>query len=84
MARKKIVVGASEAKTRLSELLRETEQGATFVIRRRGKTVARLVPPARERESADPAQLVALFRQIRRRVSGRVNIRELTEAGRRY
>ncbi|HEU4798110.1 MAG TPA: hypothetical protein VFT63_04225 [bacterium] len=48
-----------------SELLREAEQGTSFVIRRRGKIVA------------------DLFRQIRRRVPGRVNIRELVEKGRR-
>ena len=34
-------VSAFEAKTRLSELLRETERGRSFVIRRRGKAVAR-------------------------------------------
>ncbi len=39
-------IGAFEAKTRLSELLRETESGCSFVIHRRGRPVARLVPPA--------------------------------------
>ena len=34
-------VSAFEAKTKLSELLRETEQGGSFVIYRRGKEVAR-------------------------------------------
>jgi antitoxin (DNA-binding transcriptional repressor) of toxin-antitoxin stability system len=53
------------------------------VIRRRGKIVAKLVPPAPERKTMDPAQVAALFRQIRRRVPGRVNIRELVERGRR-
>lgn len=77
-------MGAFEAKTRLSELLREAEQGTSFVIRRRGKIVAKLVPPAPERKTARPAQLVTLFRQIRRRVPGGVNIRELIEKGRRY
>ena len=36
---KPVVVGAFEAKTRLSELLREVERGASFMIQRRGKTV---------------------------------------------
>lgn len=84
MAGKRIVVGAFEAKTSLSELLREAEQGTSFVIRRRGKIVAKLVPPAQEGKTVDPAQVVALFRQIRRRVPGRMNIRELVEKGRRY
>ena len=42
MKSKMAEVSAFEAKTRLSELLRETEHGRSFVIRRRGKAVARL------------------------------------------
>ncbi|MDP3017447.1 MAG: type II toxin-antitoxin system prevent-host-death family antitoxin, partial [Deltaproteobacteria bacterium] len=42
------VVSAFEAKTRLSELLRETEKGVSFRILRRGKEVARLIPPLKE------------------------------------
>lgn len=76
-------VSAFEAKTRLSELLRETERGRSFVIRRRGKPVARLVPPARDEERPSPAQLVEAFRAIRRRVRGRVKVRELIDEGRR-
>lgn len=33
-----IEVSAFQAKTRLSELLRETERGRSFVIRRRGRS----------------------------------------------
>ena len=79
-----MVVGAFEAKTRLSELLREVERGASFVIQRRGKTVARLVPPAREGQAEDLAHVLAAFRQIRQRIRGRVKVRELVEEGRRY
>lgn len=46
-------IGAFEAKTRLSELLRETQRGKSFVIRRRGKAVARLVPLLDEGEAVD-------------------------------
>ena len=45
-------IGAFEAKTRLSELLRQTERGRSFVILRRGKAVARLVPPGHESAAA--------------------------------
>jgi prevent-host-death family protein len=45
MGAKSQKVSAFEAKTKLLELLRETEQGSSFVIYRRGKEVARLVPP---------------------------------------
>jgi prevent-host-death family protein len=79
-----VEVGAFEAKTRLSELLREAERGTSFVIRRRGKVVARLVPPTQTGQAASPAQVLASFREIRGRLSGPVGIRELIEEGRRY
>ena len=41
MGSKAAEVSAFEAKTRLSELLRETERGRSFVIHRQGKPVAR-------------------------------------------
>lgn len=41
-------VGVHEAKTQLSRLLQQVEGGATIVITRGGKPVARLVPLAEE------------------------------------
>ena len=41
------VVGAFDAKTRLSELLDRVEKGAVYVITKRGRPVAELRPPAR-------------------------------------
>lgn len=76
-------VSAFEAKTRLSELLRETERGKSFVILRRGKKVARLIPPEDQTSKQDLATILASFREIRKRVPGRVKVRELIEAGRR-
>ena len=75
-------VSAFEAKTKLSELLRETEQGRSFVIYRRGKEVARLVPPVKEEQDADLKQVLFSFREIRERISGKVSIRQLIEEGR--
>ncbi len=46
-------INAFEAKTRLSELLRETEQGASYIICRRGKEVARLTPPVKEKKEVE-------------------------------
>jgi prevent-host-death family protein len=77
-------VSAFEAKTKLSELLRETEQGGSFIICRRGKEVARLVPPAKEEEKVDLRQVISSFREIRERIPGKVSIRELIEEGRRF
>jgi len=77
-------VSAFEAKTKLSELLRETEQGGAFIIYRRGKEVARLIPPLKEEEGVDLKQVLSSFREIRERIPRSVSIRELIEEGRRF
>jgi prevent-host-death family protein len=76
-------VGAFEAKTHLADLLRQVEEGQSFEICRRGKPIARLVPPSKDTGHAQPSEVRDAFRLIRKRVSGRVNIRALIEAGRR-
>jgi prevent-host-death family protein len=76
-------VSAFEAKTHLSKLLRETEKGKSFLICRRGKEVAQLLPPA-DLEGRNGFQSVAAaFRQLRESIPGRINIRELIEEERR-
>lgn len=75
-------VSAFEAKTHLSELLRETERGNSYVIRRRGKPVARLLPPEEPRRE-DLGSLVSKLTAIRRRVKGKVDVLRLIEEGRR-
>jgi prevent-host-death family protein len=84
MSTKPAEVSAFEAKARLSELLRETEAGRSFVIRRRGKIVARLTPASQEPRVTEVARLVELFREIRKRLTGTVKVRELVEEGRRF
>lgn len=84
MAAKMVEVSAFQAKTRLSELLRETERGKSFVIRRHGKAVARLLPPEEKGKAPDLTEVLASFREIRKRIPGRVKIRELVQEGRRF
>ena len=84
MQRKWQKVSVSEAKTKLSELLRKTEQGDSFVIYRRGKEVARLVPPVKEDREGKLKQVLSSFREIRERIPGKVSIRQLIEEGRRF
>lgn len=76
-------VGAFEAKMHLDDLLRQVESGRSFEICRRGKPIARLVPPAQDGTYGKLAEVRNAFRSIRKRVTGRVNIRMLIEAGRR-
>jgi prevent-host-death family protein len=76
-------VSALEAKTHLARLLRETAKGRSFLILRRGRPVARLVPPEVGRQ-AKPADVLEAFQRIRRGVRGSVRVRELVEEGRRF
>ena len=80
MSRKK--VSAFNAKTHLGQLLRDTESGQSYLIVRRGKPVARL-EPVEASERCDYSQLAAEFREIRKRIRGRVNVKNLINEGRR-
>ena len=68
------IVGAFEAKTKLSELLDRVEQGEEIVITRRGKPAARLVPPAgsanRDKGGIDLDQLRKIAQSFKARVQG--------------
>jgi len=73
-----------EAKNRLSELIHRVEAGEEIAITRRGKVVARLVPPAPEAAVQRARDAVAGLRASRRGVSlGRLSSRDLVREGRR-
>ena len=75
-------VGVYDAKTNLPRLLEEVERGATIVITRHGKPVARLMPVAPERPSV--AETIAAIREARKgRTLGGVTVKELINEGRR-
>jgi prevent-host-death family protein len=76
-------VGAYEARTQLSRLLDDVEQGETITITRHGRPIARLVPVCGRRRSVKEA--IAAIREFRKghRLDG-VTIRELIEEGRRH
>ena len=78
-------IDAFEARTHLSRLLDAAEKGEVITITKRGRPVARLMPPAapdRERASRAVSNLRALRRQIG--WSGTVEeILALRDAGRR-
>jgi len=76
-------VSAFDAKTHLSELLRETEKGRSFLIHRRGKPVAWLGPPPGAEGDQDILSIKETFQSIRREIPGSVNVRKLIEEGRR-
>ncbi|HSW07156.1 type II toxin-antitoxin system Phd/YefM family antitoxin [Aquabacterium sp.] len=77
-------VALFEAKNRLSELIHRVEAGEEIAITRRGKVVARLVPPAHEDAGARARDAIASLRASRQGVSlGRLKSRDLIREGRR-
>lgn len=73
-----------EARTRLSELLDQVEQGQKILITRHGKPAALLMPPESERK--DVLQIIAEFKAYSKRQGrtlGKMSARELIEEGRR-
>ena len=81
-------IAVYEAKTRLSELLTEVEQGAQIVITRRGAAVARLVaaePVAVAVASARAQRVASVFcvlDELSRGVTLDIPVREAIEQGR--
>ena len=78
------MVGVFEAKTRLTALLDEVEEGGEVLITRRGKPVARLVAadPGFDRDRARRA--AAGLREASRGVTlGGLSLKELIGEGRR-
>ena len=72
-------VGAYEAKTHLPRLLEQVEAGASFVITRHGRPVARLVPI---HASPGVADVVQRMLQARRGRTLGTDVRELIDEGR--
>ncbi|OGA07966.1 MAG: hypothetical protein A2W68_15085 [Betaproteobacteria bacterium RIFCSPLOWO2_02_64_14] len=75
-------IGIYDAKVKLSQLIEAVEAGGEVVITKRGKPVARLVPPEAPRRKA-PARAAKRIRALCDRLNIRgVRIRELIDEGR--
>lgn len=73
-------VGAYEAKTKLSQLLKKVARGERIVITQHGVPVAVLAPASAQ---ADPKEVIAHLRSFRKgRLLKPLRIRELIEEGR--
>ena len=58
------IVAVLEVKSRLSEILKAVEHGEEYMITKRGAPSARIVP-ARELDSASPAEAEVLITRIK-------------------
>ena len=76
-------VGAFEAKSRLGQLLDWVEAGEEVVITRRGKVVARMVPPNMAFDRARARRAAERIREMRKGVTlGGLAIKDLIGEGR--
>lgn len=79
-------VGSYEAKTHLPELLERVARGERILITRRGVPVA-LLSPLKEKSHADVQTVVEemiAYRSSRKRTLGKLSVRQLIDAGRRF
>ena len=79
----KIEIGAYEAKTKLSDLLRQVQSGKCFTITNRGKAVADLVPSGAS-SVKNAAAAIDRFLAIKKSnpVRAKLDIKALIEKGR--
>ena len=78
-------IGAFEAKTHFSRILDKAEHGEDFIITKRGKAVAKIIPFEKKPEMTRQEALEKLkeLRKLYRGKPGSFNIREAIEDGRR-
>jgi len=76
-------ISAFDAKTHLSELLRDAQAGQDYVILRHGKPVAKLCPVEKDVVSCDFKEAAASFRELRKGIRGKLDAKALIEEGRR-
>ena len=78
-------IGAFEAKTHFSKIIEKAEQGVDFIVTKRGKPVAKIIPFRQEPEITweEALEKFREFRKLHRGKPGDFNIREAIEEGRR-
>jgi prevent-host-death family protein len=78
-------IGAFEAKTHFSRILEKAESGENFVITKRGKPVAKIIPFEKKTEMTfkEAVEKLTEMRKLYRGEPGSFNIREAIEEGRR-
>jgi prevent-host-death family protein len=78
-------IGAFEAKTHFSQIIHEVEHGADYIVTKRGKPVAKIIPIEQKPEMTfqEAAEALKEMRKLYRGKPGSFNIREAIEDGRK-
>ena len=79
-------IGAFEAKTHFSQIINDVARGADYVVTKRGKPVAKIIPIEQKPEMTfqEAAEALKEMRKLYRGKPGSFNIREAIEDGRKY
>jgi len=79
-------IGAFKAKTHFSQILEQVEKGDDFIVTKRGKPVAKIIPVEQEKQMTRKEAIEALreMRKLYRGKPGEDNIKDLVEEGRKY
>jgi prevent-host-death family protein len=78
------IYGAFSAKTNFSKLLREVEDGEAFIITRRGKAVARIIPFESAEHKLSLDEIKNKLQKIRSQISKDTNIVKDIHDARKY
>jgi prevent-host-death family protein len=78
-------IGAFEAKTNFSKIISEAEKGNDFIVTRRGKAVARIIPFEKKQEMTfkEAMEQLAEMRKLYRGEPGSFDIHAAIEEGRK-
>jgi len=78
-------IGAFEAKTHFSHIIERAEYGEDFIITRRGKPVAKIIPFVQEKEMTRKEAMAKLteMRKLYRGKPGSFDVRKAIEDGRK-
>ena len=78
-------IGAFEAKTHFSRIIEEVERGADYVITKRGKPVAKIIPFEQEKGMSRKEAMAELLemQKFYQGEAGSFNLREAIEDGRK-
>ncbi len=77
-------VSAFDAKTHLSKLLQNVEEGHIITITKRGRPVAKIVPFSDDKNVVGKKELLKQFDEIRQKVKGKVNVKSYIAEGRKH
>jgi prevent-host-death family protein len=77
-------IGSFDAKTHLSGIIDDVQKGNDYIITKRGKPVARLIPYKNNEDNIKIEEILSDFDSIRKSVKGRANIKEYIIEGRKH